>query len=133
MRWKAHQLLNQTKTPAEESYGFKSRNLPLQVNDLISFQNGMTDLFQNIKFKDTKCSFQSKLNNDFKNKVKKLDSLLIPADKTTNVYAMNTTSYDKLITENETKTYKEANDEIVEALHVQSARITNPNSYTIMH
>jgi len=35
--------------------------------------------------RDTKCSFQSKLNSDIRNKIKKPNTLLIP-DKTTNFY-----------------------------------------------
>ena len=87
-------FLNQTEihVPTEESYGFKSGNSPPQVNDLIPFDNSMTNLIQDIKFKDVKCSFQNKLNNDIKNKITKPDRLLIPTDKTTKSYTMNTTS-----------------------------------------
>lgn len=89
MRWKAYHFLNQTESTEKETFGFKSRNSPPQVNDLLPFEHAMTDLIQNITFKDTKCSFQSKLNDDIRNKIKKKDSLLIPADKTTNFYGMN--------------------------------------------
>ena len=64
-------------------------------------------IFSIFKFKDTvKTNFQCKLDADIKNKIKKPNSLFIPADKTTNYYAMNTTAYNKLIKENVTKTYK---------------------------
>ena len=58
-----------------------------------------------------------------KPKIKKPNTLLIPADKTTNFYAMNPSSYGKLIKENVTKTYKKSNDELVRELDGQSARI----------
>ena len=111
----------------KETYGFKSRNSPPQINDLIPFEEGMAKLIQNIKFKDTKCSFQSQLNNDIKNKIKKPNTLLIPADKTTNFYEMNfyemnPNSYNKLIPENVTKTYKKAGDKLVGKLDEQSAK-----------
>ena len=83
----------------------------------------MAKLIQNIKLKDTKCSFQSQLNNDIKNKIKKPNTLLIPADKTTNFYEMNPNSYNKLITENVTKTYKKAGYKLGGKLDAQSARI----------
>ena len=84
----------------------------------------MLDLIRNIKFKDTaKSCFQRKLDADIKNKIKKPDSLLIPADKTTNYYAMNTTAYNKLIKENVTKTYKKPDSKVAEKLNAQSARI----------
>ena len=123
MRWKAYHFLNKTESTANESYGFKSRKSPPQINELIPFEDDMINLIQNIKFNDTKCSFQRKLNIDIKNKIKRPDTLLIPADKTTNFYAMNLSSYDKLIKENVTKTYKKSNDELVREIDAQSARI----------
>ena len=93
------------------------------INELLPFEKDMTRLIQNIKFKDTKCSFQSKLNADIKNKIKRPNTLLIPADKTTNVYAMNPSSYDKLVKENVTKTYKKSNDKLVGELDAKSAKI----------
>ena len=83
----------------------------------------MLDLIQNIEFKDVKCNFQNQLSSNIKDKIKKPDSLLIPADKTTNYYKMNPASYDKLIKENVTKTYKKSSDCIAEELDAQSASI----------
>ena len=58
----------------------------------------MVDLIQNIKFKDNmKSSFQRKLDAHIKNKIKKPNSLLIPADKTTNYYNKLIKAYNKLI------------------------------------
>ena len=70
-------------------------------------------------------NYKSTLNSDIKNKIKKPYILLIPADKTTNFYTMNPSSYDKLIMENITKTYKKSGDELVEKLDAQSARIAD--------
>ena len=99
-------FLNPTESSAKEPYGVKSRNSPPRISELIPFEDGMLNLIQNIEFKDVKCHFQNQLNSDIKNKIRKPDSLLIPADKTTNYYTMNLASYDKLIKENVTKTYK---------------------------
>ena len=84
MRWKAYHFLNPTESTAKETYGFKSRNSPPRINELIPFEDGMLNLIQNIEFKDVKCNFQNEMNSDIKNKIKKPDRLLIPADKTTN-------------------------------------------------
>ena len=83
----------------------------------------MLDLIQNIEFKDVKCNFQNQMNSDIKNKIKEPNSLLIPEDKTTNYYTMNPASYDKLIKENVTKTYKKSSDSVAEKLDGQSASI----------
>ena len=124
MRWKANHFLNQQETSAKDTYGFKSKNSPPKINELIPFEDGMLDLIRNIKFKDdTKSNFQRKLDADIKSKIKKPNSLLIPADKTTNYYEMNTSAYDKLIKENVTKTYKKSSGKVVEKLNAQSAKI----------
>ena len=61
--------------------------------------------------------------NDIKTTIKKPDSLLIPADKTTNYYAMYTKTYDTLIIDNVTKTYKKSNDNTVKSIDQKAARI----------
>ena len=87
----------------------------------------MTRLIQNIQFNDTKSSFQRKLICDIKNKIKKPNTLLIPADKTTNhFYTMTSSSYDKMVKENVTKTYKNSNDKLVGELDSKSTKIAEP-------
>ena len=122
-RWKANYFLNGTESTTNKSYSFKSRNSPPQINELLPFEEDMNRLIQSIQFKDTKSNFQRKLNCDIKNKIKKPNTLLIPADKTTNFYTMNPSSYDKLVKENVTKTYKKSNDKLVGELNAKSAKI----------
>ena len=64
LRWKAYYFLNGSESTANESYGFKSRNSPPQISELLPFEEDMTRLIQSIKFKDTQSSFQSQLNSD---------------------------------------------------------------------
>ena len=106
MRWKAYHFLSPTESTTKETYGFKSRNSPPRINELIPFEDGILNLIQNIQFKDVKCKFQNEMNSDIENKIKKPSKVLIPADKTTNYYTMTSDSYDKFIKENVTKTYK---------------------------
>ncbi|XP_015750737.1 PREDICTED: uncharacterized protein LOC107330685 [Acropora digitifera] len=115
-------FLNGTESTTNKSYGLKSGNSSQKINELLPFEEDMTRHIQNIQFKDTKSNFQRKLNCDIKNKIKKPNTLLIPADKTTNFYTMNPSSYDKLVQENATKTYKKSNDKLVE-LNPKSAKI----------
>ena len=85
LRWRAYHFLNQTDTATKDTYGFKSHNSPPKINELIPFEEGMLNLIHSITLKDTaKCKFQNKLRTDLKTKIKKSNSLLIPADKTTN-------------------------------------------------
>ena len=98
LRWRAYHFLNQQETSTKETYGFKSKNSPPKINEPVPFEEDMTNLIRNIKFKDNaKSNFQRKLDADIKNKVKKPNSLLIPADKTTNYYRMDTNAYNKLM------------------------------------
>ena len=64
------------------------------------------------------------MNNDFlqtlendKKKVKSLSNVFISADKTRNIYEMSATTYNKLLTENVTKIYKHAQDNIITAIY----------------
>lgn len=126
LRWKAHFFLSgQEEASNKETYGFKSRNSPPKINELIPFEEGMLNLIQTIEFDDntSKCRFQRTLNTDIETKIKKPNNLLIPADKTTNYYSMNTATYEKLITENVTKTYKKSSPKVVDELNSQSARV----------
>ena len=126
LRWKAHFFLSvEADTPHKETYGFKSRNSPPKINELIPFEEGMLNIIHNIEFDNnaSKCRFQRTLNTDIDTKIKKPNNLLVPADKTTNYYSMSTATYEKLITENVTKTYKKSSPKVVDELNSQSARV----------
>ena len=63
-------------------------------------------MVQNIEFKKVKSSFQDQFQTDAK-KIKQDPKLLIPADKTNTLYRLTTDEYNKLLTENISKTTKE--------------------------
>ena len=85
----------------------------------------MLNLIHNIEFDNnaSKCRFQRTLNTDIGTKIKKPNNLLVPADKTTNYYSMSTATYEKLVTENVTKTYKKSSPKVLDELNSQSARV----------
>ena len=62
-------------------------------------------MVQNIEFTNVKSNFQMQLSNDVKN-IKKNPKLLIPADKSNNLYELTVEEYNKLLIENISKTYK---------------------------
>ena len=85
MRWKAHFYLNpKTENMNKETYGFNSKQTPPQIPELVSFEDRMLKMIQNIKFKDIKCNFQKKLSTDV-TMINKSKTLIVPADKTTNL------------------------------------------------
>ena len=65
-------------------------------------------MVRNIEFKKVTSNFQAQLSDDVRN-IKKNPKLLIPADKTNNLYELTPDEYNKLLTENISKTYKKSN------------------------
>ena len=64
---------------------------------------------RNIEFRNKPNEFQQKLAADI-NSIRSSPNLLIPADKTTNLYKMSAKDYNKLLHDNITKSYKKAHD-----------------------
>ena len=60
-------------------------------------------MIETIKFQKVKCEFQQKLPSDIHN-IMKSDTLLVPADKKSNFYRMETASYNDLLQKDITKT-----------------------------
>ena len=62
------------------------------------------------------------LSNGVKN-IKKNPKLLIPADKTNNLYELTTEEYNKLLIENISKTYKKTNVSAKNAINTEAKAI----------
>ena len=65
-------------------------------------------MVHNTKFRAMRNNFLSKLKEDVK-VINNTKELLVNADKSTNIYKINTNVYKKYLTQNITKTYKKAN------------------------
>ena len=76
-------------------------------------------MVQNIKFKKVTSNFQVQLSDDVRN-IKKNLKLLKPADKTNNLYELTTGKYNKLLTENISKTYKKSNLSTIYAINEEA-------------
>ena len=68
----------------KESFGFKSKNCPVQIKELDAFEKDLLDIIKSIKFRQINNKFQSLMKADIV-KVKALPNLFIPADKTANI------------------------------------------------
>ena len=97
MRWKVFHFMNPTEPTTKETFGFKTTKSPPMVKDLDAFEDKMLALIQNVQFKKVNSDFQQVLLQDAK-KIRNDTKLLIPADKTTNFYRLDTESYNKLLT-----------------------------------
>ena len=65
-------------------------------------------MIKNVVFKKVNNSCQTQLSNDVK-KIKESDKIFVPADKSRNIYLLSKDDYQKLLTENITKSYKITN------------------------
>lgn len=124
MRWKAHFFLNPCQASScKETYGFKSTKNPPPIDELKEFEDGMLNIIQSTRFKPVNNSFLNNLNNDVKH-IKKERKLLIPADKTTNFYKLDPATYNTLLEQNITKSYKKASSETAHKIQQEDKKIT---------
>ena len=124
MRWKAFFLLNpNAEGSRKETFGFSSRKSPPQVHAMLNFEKRLLGMIENIKFRKVKCEFQKKLSADIENNIMKSDKLLVPADKTSNFYRMETTSYNELLQKNITKTYKKVTQVTTSSIELEAKAI----------
>ena len=91
MRWKAHFYLNHdTTSSSKETYGFKSTKNPPPIED------DVLKMIQSVKFKQLNSPFLNKLKKDT-DRIKNEPNLLIAADKTTNFYKLDPSTYNDLL------------------------------------
>ena len=107
MRWKAYNFLNPSDKATRDTFRFPTTKLPPPVKELDEFENNMLTLVQNIEFNYQSCDFQKRLAKDT-TQIKADTKLLVPADKTTNFYRLDSHSYNQLMHTAITKSYKKA-------------------------
>ena len=110
MRWKALFFEKpELAGPGKETYGFKINKAPPQMEHLNPFKNDLYDLVCNIQFSPRHNDFQKQLTKDVKEITSSL-IVLVPADKTTNLYSTSKETYKQLLNDNITKSYRRTND-----------------------
>ena len=106
MRWKAHFFLKGEKSQEKTNYfGLPSNKTPHTILALKDFEEDVLKIIENIKFRDTKNNFQETLASDLK-KINTSENMFVFADKTRNIYKTSLETYNKLLHDNITKTYK---------------------------
>ena len=104
------------------TYGFKSTKNPPSIEELKDFENDMLNMIQSVKFKQVNNPFLNKLKEDA-DRIKNEPKLLIAADKTTNFYKLEPSTYNDLLEKNITKSYKKAQPETTQAIHKENKAI----------
>ena len=124
MRWKAfhHDNPNTNSEKNKKTYGFNSPHAPPQNEHLKSFESAMYDMVQNLQSKRSLSEFQRRLANDTK-AIKESPNLLVYADKTTNLYSLNSDQYNKLLSENITTTYKKVSSTSAKSIDIEAKKI----------
>ena len=110
------------KDDSSTNFGFKSDKTPPQHPALAPFQNDLYSLIDSISFSNHRNTFQKKLSSDIK-EIRNSKSVLVAADKTTNIYKMSPESYRKLLTDNITKEYKKTDSSKKHEIDVEAKKI----------
>ena len=101
---------------------FKSVRTTLKNENLNQFESALYDMVQNIEFKKVKFNFPMQLSNDVKN-IKKNPKILVPVDKSNNLYELTTEEYNKLQIENISKTYKQITESAINSINTEAKAI----------
>ena len=124
MRWKILQFQRKLESDNKETYGFKSRKCPNGIDELSKFEDDLMLMIKNIEFRNVSNTFQDQLRNDI-SEIRNTEKVIIPADKTRNLYKMEKDDYNKYFTENITKTYKKSNMNKVNKLNLEVNKIAD--------
>lgn len=128
MRWRAFFFLREGKGGESDdledarNFGFNSRKCPPQIEELKPFEDDMVRLIEKIEFRKVSDPFQDMLQMDIR-RIRNSTDIIVPADKTRNLYQMRTVQYEKLLRGNITKNYKPAPDGLYDDINSEAKRI----------
>ena len=122
LRWKVLFFKKSHTSQNKETYDFKTTNTPPAVDELIPFEEDLTDLIKNIEFKTVKNEFQDKLKEE-KDFIKNESKIFVAADKTTNFYLIEPKEYQEIVDKNVQKEYKKERKQTVDKINKAHKRI----------
>ena len=106
-----------------EKYGLRSRRCPPQIKKMIPFEEDMAKLIQNLEFRKICDDFQKQLRADAKT-ITSSSALLVPPDKSRNLYGVGKDQYTKLVHDNVTKHYRHAPSGTYDETNTEALKIT---------
>ena len=125
MRWKAHFFLKGEKSQEKTNFfGLPSNKTPPTILELKAFEEDVLKIIENIKFRDTKNNFQESLASDLK-KINTSENMFVFADKTRNIYETSLETYNKLLHDNITKTYKRGSEDNISEIDSELKHIAD--------
>ena len=99
-------ILNPSTKGSKQTFGFKSTFNPPQMAELKQFEDELFTLVSNILYKPYKNKLQDKMRAD-KTEILRSNSVIVQADKSSNMYKMSVDEYKKL-KDNITRDYRKA-------------------------
>ena len=107
----------------QQWYGFKSENTPPVIKELIRFEEELYKLARNIKFrKISHNEFQNLIKQSVRN-VKNSKEMIIPADKSHVLYKIPVPTFEKMLKNEVTKTYKHTTQNEVHNVNKESLKL----------
>ena len=106
----------------DSKFELKTSKCPLQIQDMKDFENDLLKLIENIQFRTASDEFSNTLIEDI-NKIRSSDKLLVSADKTQNYHEITTETYNKILHDNITKTYKNAHPSLPKKINMKAKKI----------
>ena len=127
-KFKVWHFLNPSASDVKEKFGFKSIRAPPsfspKIPELDQLGVRLQALIRDVEFRYYDNNFQSKLRAD-KEKIAQQDSVIVPADKTTNNYLLNKEQYNNLLEKDIRKSYRKAADKDIEETVKEQQKIVS--------
>ena len=98
--------------------------MSISVKELVPFENYMMDMMRNLEFKRVNNAFQSNLRNDI-GQIRRSNNLLISEDKSRNIDQVSKASYERMMHESVTKTYKKCNTNKSNSINFKAKQIAS--------
>ena len=102
--------------------GSKPEKCPPKIEELEAFEEDLLNMIETVQFRKTSNVFQDQLRKDM-DRIKQSKDVIIPADKTRNLYSVNKEQYNKLLRNNITKSYQAAPDGTYDSINYEAKKI----------
>lgn len=124
LRWRTFYFLNQELySQKKETFGFRSLKVPPFVPELKPFEDDLLRMIENVKFRNVNTPFQDQLRKDV-NRIRQSKDVIVKADKTNNYYSVELDTYQKMMKDNITTTYKRAQTNPETTINLKAKNIT---------
>lgn len=119
-------IINNQESASVSRSVFKSKKSAPICSYLKGFEHDLIEICNSLKFRKVSNSLQRKMNDDI-SYINKSNEIIVFADKTNNLYSVNPNYYEKLLKENITKSYKIADDNVINNINDSTQELITKN------